>query len=142
MRYRHCCDCNSLATRTFQLANACVVSLKRRPSPMGAFLAMNDADLASRCELLLTATEGFRTYGGLAGHALEHLAQGLREVLQPDYLRCRAAIAAYLAQLINDAGMDIVQPPGIHAIYLTAGRLLPHLPQVGTQATHWPASST
>ncbi|MGH3973551.1 MAG: tryptophanase [Pseudonocardiaceae bacterium] len=119
----------AVAKRAFGLADACVVSLKKDGiSPMGAFLAMNDADLASRCELILTATEGFRTYGGLAGHELDRLAQGLREVLEPDYLRYRAASAAYLAQLANDGGVDIVQPPGIHAIYLNAGRLLPHLP--------------
>ncbi len=117
-----------VAKRAFGLADACVASLKKDGiSPMGAFLAMREAELASRCELILTATEGFRTYGGLAGHELERLAQGLREVLEPDYLRSRAATAAYLAQLANDGGVDIVQPPGIHAIYLNAGRLLRHI---------------
>jgi tryptophanase len=118
-----------VAHRAFGLADACVVSLKKDGiCPMGGFLAMNDAELADRCELILTATEGFRTYGGLAGHELDRLAQGLREVLEPDYLRSRAATTAYLAQLVNDGGVDIVQPPGIHAIYLNAGRLLPHIP--------------
>jgi tryptophanase len=106
-----------------------VASLKKDGiSPMGAFLATHDPELAARCELILTATEGFRTYGGLAGHELDRLAQGLREVLEPDYLRSRAATAAHLAQLANEAGVDVVQPPGIHALYLNAGRLLPHIP--------------
>ena len=118
-----------VAQRAFGLADACLVSLKKDGiSPMGAFLAMHDTDLANRCELILTATEGFRTYGGLAGHHLDQLAQGLREVLEPDYLRSRAASAAYLAQLVNDGGVDIIRPPGIHAIYLNAARLLPHIP--------------
>jgi len=118
-----------VAQYAFGLVDACVVSLKKDGiSPMGAFLAMHDAELATRCELILTATEGFRTYGGLAGHQLDQLAQGLREVLEPDYLRHRAESAAYLAQLTTDSDIDIVQPPGLHAIYLNAGRLLPHLP--------------
>ena len=118
-----------VAQRTFALVDGCVASLKKDGiSPMGAFLAMHDANLAGRCEPILTATEGFRTYGGLTGHDLDQLAQGLREVLEPDYLRARAASATYLAQLINDGGIHTVQPPGIHAIYLNAGRLLPHLP--------------
>jgi tryptophanase len=118
-----------VAKKAFGLADACVASLKKDGiSPMGAFLAMHDAELAERCELILTATEGFRTYGGLAGQALDTLAQGLREVLEPDYLRSRTAAAAHMAQLINDGGVDVVQPPGIHALYLNAGRLLPHIP--------------
>ncbi|MBB5890320.1 tryptophanase [Kutzneria kofuensis] len=118
-----------VAKRAFRLADGCVASLKKDGiAPMGAFLAMHDPEVASRCELILTATEGFRTYGGLAGHELDRLAQGLREVLEPDYLRSRAAAAAHLARLANEAGVDVVQPPGIHALYLNAGRLLPHIP--------------
>ncbi|AHH96257.1 tryptophanase [Kutzneria albida] len=118
-----------VAKEAFGLADAAVASLKKDGiSPMGAFLAVRDRELADRCELVLIATEGFRTYGGLAGHELDRLAQGLREVLEPDYLRSRAATTAYLAQLANDGGVDVVQPPGIHALYLNAGRLLPHIP--------------
>jgi tryptophanase len=118
-----------VAKRAFALADGCVASLKKDGiAPMGAFLAMRDPQVAQRCELILTATEGFRTYGGLAGHELDRLAQGLREVLEPDYLRSRAAAAANLARLANEAGVDVVQPPGIHALYLNAGRLLPHIP--------------
>src|ERR1700753_622711 len=90
-------------------------------------IGLRDEKLHSACEANLIATEGFSTYGGLAGHDLERLAQGLREVTDPAYLRSRAASTARLAQRINDAGVDTVQPAGIHALYLTAGRLLPHL---------------
>lgn len=117
-----------VAHQAFQLADGCVASLKKDAiSPMGAFIGVRDKDLAQRCEVNLIATEGFRTYGGLAGHDLERVAQGLDEVLNPHYLHARAAEAAHFAGLINDAGVDIVQPPGIHALYLNAGRLLRHI---------------
>ncbi|MFI7576459.1 tryptophanase [Micromonospora sp. NPDC049497] len=117
-----------IATRAFQLADGCVVSLKKDGlSAIGGFLGLRDDGLHAACEANLIATEGFSTYGGLAGHDLERLAQGLREVLDPAYLRARAASTARLAQMINDAGVDTVQPAGIHALYLNAGRLLPHL---------------
>jgi len=121
-----------IATLAFQLSDGCVASLKKDGlSAEGAIIGLRDADLAARCEADLILTEGFSTYGGLAGRELDHLAQGLREVVEPDYLRSRAAASAHLAQLVNLAGVDIVQPPGVHAIYLNAGRLLPHLsPQV------------
>jgi tryptophanase len=118
-----------VAEEAFGLVDGCVASLKKDGiSPMGAFIGLNDAELAQRCETNLIATEGFRTYGGLGAHDLDRVAQGLQEVLDPNYLEARAAEAARLAQQANDAGVDIVQPPGIHALYLNAGRLLPHLP--------------
>jgi tryptophanase len=122
------CSASEVALRAFQLADGCVASLKKDGiSPMGGFLGLHDSELAQQCEANLIATEGFRTYGGLAGQTLEMLAEGLREVLEPDYLRSREAEAAYLAQLANKGGVDTVQPPGMHAIYLNAGRLLAHL---------------
>lgn len=118
----------AIASRAFELADGCVVSLKKDGlASIGAFIGMRDADLYARCEANLIATEGFSTYGGLAGHDLERLAQGLREVVEPAYLRSRAAATARFAQMINDVGVSTVQPAGIHAIYLNAGRLLPHL---------------
>lgn len=118
-----------VARLAFQLADGCVASLKKDGiSPMGAFIGLRDADLAQRCEIDLIATEGFRTYGGLAAHDLERIAQGLDEVLDTHYLRAREAEAVYLAQLADEAGVNVVQPPGIHAIYLNAGRLLQHIP--------------
>jgi len=117
-----------IATRAFQYADGCVVSLKKDGlAPVGGFTGLRDEQLHATCEANLIATEGFSTYGGLAGRDLERLAQGLREVVDPAYLRARAASTAHLAELINDAGVDTVQPPGIHALYLNAGRLLPHL---------------
>jgi tryptophanase len=118
-----------VAEEAFGLVDGCVASLKKDGiSPMGAFIGLNDAELALRCEANLIATEGFRTYGGLGAHDLERVAKGLQEVLDPKYLAARAADTARLARQIGDAGIDIVQPPGIHALYVNAGRLLTHLP--------------
>ncbi|WP_246002007.1 tryptophanase [Allorhizocola rhizosphaerae] len=117
-----------IATRAFELADGCVVSLKKDGlSAIGGFIGLRDDDLRAMCEANLIATEGFSTYGGLAGHDLERLAQGLREVVDPAYLQSRAESTAGLARMINEAGVDTVQPPGVHALYLNAGRLLPHL---------------
>ncbi|GGP66820.1 tryptophanase [Saccharothrix coeruleofusca] len=118
-----------VAQEAFALADGCVASLKKDGIVhMGGLLAMRDPELAKRCELLLIATEGFRTYGGLSGRDLEMLAQGLVEVTDPAYLRSRAEQTAYLAELIADVGVDSVRPAGVHALYLNAGRLLPHIP--------------
>ncbi|MFC7614783.1 tryptophanase [Actinokineospora soli] len=117
-----------VARAAFDLADGAVASLKKDAIVhMGGFLALRDKDLAARCEAVLIATEGFRTYGGLAGRDLEMIAVGLREVVEPSYLRARAAQTEYLAELIEKAGVSIVRPPGIHALYLNAGRLLRHL---------------
>jgi tryptophanase len=118
----------AVATRAFELADGCVASLKKDGlASTGAFIGLRDADLYARCEADLIVTEGFSTYGGLAGHDLERLAQGVREVVEPAYLQARAAATARFGQMINDVGVPTVQPAGIHAIYLNAGRLLPHL---------------
>ena len=118
-----------IATRAFGYADGCVVSLKKDGlSAVGGFIGLRSEPLHAVCEANLIATEGFSTYSGLAGHDLERLAQGLKEVANPAYLRARAASTARLAEMINDAGVDSVQPPGVHALYLNAGRLLPHLP--------------
>ncbi|MGX7828331.1 tryptophanase [Actinokineospora sp. 24-640] len=117
-----------VARAAFDLADGAVGSLKKDAIVhIGGFLGLRDAELATRCEAILVATEGFRTYGGLAGRDLEMIAVGLREVVEPDYLRARAAQTAYLAELIQAAGVSIVRPPGIHALYVNAGRLLRHL---------------
>ncbi|WP_116199531.1 tryptophanase [Amycolatopsis circi] len=118
-----------VAREAFGLVDGCVASLKKDGiSPMGAFIGLTDPELAQRCETNLIATEGFRTYGGLAAHDLDRVAKGLQEVVDPHYLAARAGEAARLAEQANAAGVDIVQPPGIHALYLNAARLLPHLP--------------
>jgi tryptophanase len=95
---------------------------------IGGFLALNDGALAARCKNTLILTEGFPTYGGLAGYDLEAIAVGLHEVLDEDYLRYRIRSVAYLGDKLTAAGVPIVQPPGGHAIYLDARALLPHIP--------------
>ncbi|GAA2631610.1 tryptophanase [Paractinoplanes durhamensis] len=117
-----------IAREAFDLADGCVISLKKDGlASIGGCIGLRDDDLHARCEANLIATEGFSTYGGLAGHDLERLAVGVREVVDPAYLGARAAATANLARMITDAGVEIVQPAGIHALYLNAGRLLPHL---------------
>jgi tryptophanase len=94
---------------------------------IGGWLAMNDDELAVQCRNLLILTEGFPTYGGLAGRDLEAIAQGLHEVVQHDYLRYRIRSTAYLGEALTQFGIPIVQPPGGHAIYIDARALLPHI---------------
>jgi tryptophanase len=96
---------------------------------IGGFLAMNDDALARRCRDNLILTEGFVTYGGLAGYDLEAIAIGLEESLDEDYLRYRIRSVAYLADRLAVAGVPIVRPPGGHALYINARAMLPHVPQ-------------
>ena len=96
---------------------------------IGGFLAMNDDDLARRCSDNLILTEGFVTYGGLAGYDLEAIAIGLEEALDEDYLRYRIRSVAYLAERLAAAGVPMVTPPGGHALYIDAKAMLPHIPQ-------------
>ena len=118
-----------IAEEAFRLAHGCMISLKKDGlGNIGGVLALRDAELAARCRNLLILTEGFPTYGGLAGRDLEALAQGLLEVTDYDYLRYRARSAAYLAEKAWTAGVPTVRPPGGHAVYLDAASLLPHIP--------------
>ncbi len=95
---------------------------------MGGFLAMNDDRLASSARNLLIVTEGFPTYGGLAGRDLEAIAQGLDEVLDEHYLTYRLRSVEYLGNKLTEIGVPILQPPGGHAIYIDAKRFLPNIP--------------
>jgi tryptophanase len=118
-----------IAREAFRIADGCTISLKKDGlGNIGGLLAMNDGDLAARCREELILTEGFPTYGGLAGRDLEALAVGLVEVTEPDYLAYRVRTAAYLAEKAWAAGVPTVRPPGGHAVYLDAGTLLPHIP--------------
>jgi tyrosine phenol-lyase len=119
-----------VAQAMFSYADGCTFSAKKDAfANIGGFLCTNDDLLAQKETELLILTEGFPTYGGLAGRDLEAIAVGLDEVLDPDYLEYRIASTRYLGRHIADHGVPIVEPPGGHAIYIDAGRMLPHIPR-------------
>ncbi|MDY0232174.1 MAG: tryptophanase, partial [Candidatus Saccharicenans sp.] len=96
---------------------------------IGGFITLDDDQLAEKLKSQLVLSEGFTTYGGLAGRDLEAIARGLEEVLEEDYLEYRINQVAYLGQLLDEAGVPILRPVGGHAVYLLADRFLPHIPR-------------
>ena len=118
-----------IAREIFRLADGATFSGKKDGLVnMGGFLALNDDQLAAEARNVLILTEGFPTYGGCAARDLEALAVGLEEVLDERYLEYRLATVRYLAEGLNKAGIPTVQPPGGHAVFIDARRLLPHIP--------------
>lgn len=118
-----------IARKMFSYADGCTMSGKKDGLVnMGGFLAVNDDELAQKARNILVVTEGFPTYGGLAGHDLQAFALGLDEVLAEDYLKYRIRSIAYLGEHLTELGVPIFQPPGGHAIYIDAAAFLPHIP--------------
>jgi tryptophanase len=118
-----------IAREIFSYADGCTMSAKKDAfANIGGFLAMNNAELALQCRNLLIITEGFTTYGGLAGRDLEAIAIGLQEVMDEHYLQYRIRSMEYLTNKLIDAGVPVMQPAGGHAVYLDAKAFLPHIP--------------
>ena len=118
-----------IAQEMFSYADGCTMSAKKDAIVnIGGFLCTNDDTVAQAEKNLLILTEGFPTYGGLAGRDLEAIAVGLNEALHEDYLQYRIVSTAYLGNHIAAEGVPIVQPPGGHAVYIDARAFLPHIP--------------
>lgn len=126
-----------IAREIFSYADGCTMSAKKDGmANIGGFVAVNSDDLAARCRGLEILTEGFPTYGGMAGYDMEAIAMGLYEALDEKYLRYRIRTISYLGDRLTKAGVPIVLPTGGHAVYIDAGAILSHIP-----ATSYPAWS-
>ena len=118
-----------IANELFSYADGCTMSAKKDAfANIGGFLALNDDVLTQECRNLLVITEGFPTYGGLAGRDLDAIAVGLEEVLEEDYLRYRIRSIEYIGEKLATVGIPFVKPVGGHAVYLDAKAFLPHIP--------------
>ena len=123
-----------IAREMFSYADGCTMSAKKDGmANIGGFLALNDDALATQCRNLEILTEGFPTYGGMAGYDLEAIALGLYEALEPNYLRYRIRSIAYLGEKLTAAGIPIIQPTGGHAVYIDAKGCCPISPRPNTR---------
>jgi len=119
----------SIVREMFDLADGATISAKKDGMVnIGGVLLLRDPSLLQRASELLILTEGYVTYGGLAGRDLEAMAQGFQEVVEEDYLEYRVRTAEYLGERLLQAGIQIIEPPGGHAIYIDARHLCPHIP--------------
>ncbi len=126
-----------IAREMFGYADGCTMSAKKDSfGNIGGFLCTNDAELASRERNILIMTEGFPTYGGLAGRDLEAIAVGLRETLDEHYLDYRLLSTRYVVERLVEAGIPVMAPAGGHAVYLDARRFLPHI-----EPLHYPGQA-
>ncbi|WP_069131229.1 tryptophanase [Rhodohalobacter halophilus] len=117
-----------IAREIFSYADGCTMSAKKDGmANIGGFLALNDDQIAQECRSLTILTEGFPTYGGMAGYDMEAVAAGLYEALDEGYLRYRIRSTAYFGEKLTDAGISIVQPTGGHAVYIDAREMLPNI---------------
>lgn len=118
-----------IAQEMFSYSDGATMSAKKDALVnIGGFLSVNNDKLAMECRNLLIVTEGFPTYGGLAGRDLEAVAKGLEEVVDENYLQYRIRSTEYLGEKIVNAGVPIIEPPGGHAIYIDAKRFIPNIP--------------
>ncbi|MBX2939453.1 MAG: tryptophanase [Ferruginibacter sp.] len=119
----------NIAREMFSYADGCTMSAKKDAfANIGGFLALRNDQLVTPCRNLLIITEGFPTYGGLAGRDLEAIAIGLKEVMDESYLQYRIRSVAYLTEKLQAAGIPVMQPAGGHAVYIDAKAMLPHIP--------------
>lgn len=118
-----------IAREMFSYADGCTMSAKKDAfANIGGFLAMHDQQLALQCRNMLIITEGFPSYGGLAGRDLEAISIGLQEVMDENYLHYRIRSIEYINQKLISAGVPVIQPAGGHAVYIDAASFLPHIP--------------
>jgi tryptophanase len=118
-----------IAAEMFSCADGCTMSAKKDAfANIGGFLALRNQDVATKCRNLLIITEGFPTYGGLAGRDLEAIAVGLKEIMDENYLHYRIRSIEYLTEKLVRAGVPVMRPAGGHAVYLDAKAFLPHIP--------------